>query len=64
MALPFYTRTGSKFLMQGLEPVYEAAVKQLSLRGVPTQAIDEALRKYGPQGVISLARGIGVNTQQ
>ena len=59
-----YTRTGSKFVMQGLTPAYEAAVKQLSLRGVPTQAIDEALRKYGPQGVISLARGVGVNSQQ
>ena len=64
LALPLYSRTGSKFLMQGLTPAYEAAVKQLSLRGVPTQAIDEALRKYGPQGVISLARGTGVNTQQ
>lgn len=59
-----YSRTGSKFLMQGLQPAYEAAVKQLTLRGVPTQAIDEALRKYGPQGVISLARGVGVNSQQ
>lgn len=64
LALPLYSRAGSKFLMQGLTPAYEAAVKQLSLRGVPTQAIDEALRKYGPQGVISLARGIGVNSQQ
>ena len=63
LALPLYSRTGSKFLMKGLEPAYEAAVKQLSLRGVPTQAIDEALRKYGPQGVISLARGVGVNQQ-
>jgi len=64
LALPFYTRGGSKFAMQGIEPLYEAAVKQLTLRGVPTQAIDEALRKYGPQGVISLARGAGVNSQQ
>lgn len=64
LALPLYSRAGSKFLMQGLQPAYEAAVKQLSLRGVPTQAIDEALRKYGPQGVISLARGVGVNSQQ
>lgn len=63
LALPLYSRAGSKFLMQGLQPAYEAAVKQLSLRGVPTQAIDEALRKYGPQGVISLARGVGVNSQ-
>lgn len=64
LALPLYSRAGSKFLMQGLQPAYEAAVKQLTLRGVPTQAIDEALRKYGPQGVISLARGVGVNSQQ
>lgn len=58
-----YSRAGSKFAMQGLTPAYEAAIRQLTLRGVPTQAIDEALRKYGPDGVISLARGIGVNTQ-
>lgn len=63
LAFPLYSRGGSKFLMQGLQPAYEAAVKQLSLRGVPTQTIDEALRKYGPQGVISLARGVGVNSQ-
>lgn len=63
VAMPFYSRTGSKFAMQGVMPVYEAAVKQLTLRGVPTQTIDEALRKYGPQGVISLARGVGVNSQ-
>ena len=63
LAAPLYSRTGSKFLMQGVTPVYEAAVKQLTLRGVPTQTIDEALRKYGPQGVISLARGVGVNSQ-
>lgn len=59
-----YTKTGSKFLMQGVEPAYKAAVQALTLRGVPTQAVDEALRKYGPQGVISLARSIGVNTAQ
>lgn len=64
LAMPLYSRAGSKFAMQGVIPRYEAAVKQLSLRGVPTQAIDAALRKYGPQGVISLARGIGVNSQQ
>lgn len=64
LALPLYSRAGSKFLTQGLQPAYEAAVKQLTLRGVPTQTIDEALRKYGPQGVISLARGVGVNSQQ
>lgn len=62
-ALPLYSRAGSKFAMQGITPIYEAAVKQLTLRGVPTQTIDEALRKYGPQGVISLARGVGVNNQ-
>ena len=61
LTLPFYTRTGSKFLMQGLTPAYESAVKALSLRGVPMQAIDDALRKYGPEGVIGLARGYGVN---
>ena len=59
-----YTRAGSKFAMQGVEPAYKAAVQALTLRGVPTQAVDEALRKYGPQGVISLARSIGVNTAQ
>lgn len=64
LAAPAYSRTGSKFLMQGLTPAYESAVKALTLRGVPTQTIDEALRKYGPQGVISLARGVGVNSQQ
>lgn len=64
LALPAYSRTGSKFLMQGLTPAYESAVKALSLRGVPTQTIDDALRKYGPEGVISLARSIGVNSQQ
>jgi hypothetical protein len=64
LALPFYTRTGSKFAMQGIEPMYQAAVKQLSLRGVPTQVLDEALRKYGPEGVISLARSAGINSQQ
>jgi hypothetical protein len=64
LALPFYTRTGSKFAMQGVEPLYQAAVKQLSLRGVPTQVLDEALRKYGPEGVISLARSAGVSSQQ
>lgn len=63
LALP-YTRAGSKFAMQGLTPAYESAIKALSLRGVPTQTIDEALRKYGPEGVVSLARSIGVNTQQ
>lgn len=63
LAAPLYSRTGSKFMMQGVTPLYEAAVKQLTLRGVPTQTIDEALRKYGPQGVISLARGVGVNSQ-
>lgn len=64
VAVPAYSRAGSQFLMQGLEPAYKSAVQALSLRGVPTQTIDEALRKYGPQGVISLARSIGVNTQQ
>lgn len=64
LALPMYSRSGSKFLTQGVEPLYQAAVKQLTLRGVPTQAIDEALRKYGPEGVISLARSAGVNSQQ
>lgn len=64
LAAPAYSRTGSKFLMQGVTPMYESAIKALSLRGVPTQTIDEALRKYGPEGVISLARSIGVNTQQ
>jgi hypothetical protein len=64
LTLPFYSRTGSKFAMQGIEPLYEAAVKQLSLRGVPTQVLDEALKKYGPQGVISLARSAGVSSQQ
>ena len=61
LTLPFYTRTGSKFLMQGVTPAYEAAVKALTLRGVPMQAIDDALRKYGAEGVIGLARGYGVN---
>lgn len=64
LTLPMYSRAGSKFLTEGIEPLYQAAVKQLTLRGVPTQAIDEALRKYGPQGVISLARSAGVNSQQ
>ena len=59
-----YTRSGSQFLMQGAEPAYKAAVQALTLRGVPMQAVDEALRKYGPQGVISLARSIGANTAQ
>jgi hypothetical protein len=64
MTLPMYSRAGSKFLSQGIEPMYQAAVKQLSLRGVPTQVLDEALRKYGPEGVISLARSAGVSSQQ
>lgn len=64
LALPLYSRAGAKFATQGIEPLYQAAVKQLTLRGVPTQTIDEALRKYGPQGVISLARSAGVNSQQ
>jgi len=64
LTLPMYSRTGSKFLSQGVEPLYQAAVKQLSLRGVPTQVLDEALRKYGPEGVISLARSAGINSQQ
>jgi hypothetical protein len=63
LAFP-YSRSGSKFFSQGAEPLYEAAVKQLSLRGVPTQVLDEALRKYGPEGVISLARSAGVSSQQ
>lgn len=62
--VPMYSRMGSQFMTQGLTPAYESAVKALTLRGVPTQAIDEALRKYGPQGVISLARSAGVNSQQ
>ena len=61
LTLPFYSRTGSKFLMQGLEPAYKSAVQALTLRGVPTQAVDDVLRKYGPEGVIGLARGYGVN---
>jgi hypothetical protein len=61
LAMLPYSRTGSKFLMQGIEPAYKSAVQALSLRGVPMQAIDDALRKYGPQGVIGLARGYGVN---
>lgn len=64
LAVPAYSRTGTKFLTQGLTPAYESAIKALSLRGVPTQTIDDALRKYGPEGVLSLARSIGVNTQQ
>jgi hypothetical protein len=64
LTLPMYSRGGSKFLSQGVEPLYQAAVKQLSLRGVPTQVLDEALRKYGPEGVISLARSAGVSSQQ
>jgi hypothetical protein len=64
LTLPLYSRSGSKFLSQGVEPLYQAAVKQLSLRGVPTQVLDEALRKYGPEGVISLARSAGINSQQ
>lgn len=64
LTVPAYSRMGSQFLMQGATPAYEAAIKQLSLRGVPTQAIDEALRKYGPQGVIALARSAGVASQQ
>jgi hypothetical protein len=64
ISVPMYSRMGSQFMMQGLTPAYESAVKALTLRGVPTQAIDEALRKYGPQGVISLARSAGVNSQQ
>ena len=64
VTVPLYSRMGSQFAMQGVTPAYESAVKALSLRGVPTQAIDEALRKYGPEGVISLARSIGVNAQQ
>jgi hypothetical protein len=64
VTVPMYSRMGSQFMMQGLTPAYESAVKALTLRGVPAQAIDEALRKYGPQGVISLARSAGVNSQQ
>lgn len=64
LALPAYSRAGSKFLMQGVEPAYKSAVQALTLRGVPMQAVDEALRKYGPQGVISLARGMGINAAQ
>jgi hypothetical protein len=64
LTVPAYSRMGSQFLMKGATPAYEAAVKALTLRGVPTQAIDEALRKYGPEGVISLARSAGVNSQQ
>lgn len=64
LALPAYSRAGSKFLMQGATPAYESAVKALTLRGVPMQAVDETLRKYGPQGVISLARSIGLNAEQ
>lgn len=64
VTVPMYSRMGSQFLMQGIEPAYKAAVQALTLRGVPTQTVDEALRKYGPQGVISLARGIGVNAAQ
>lgn len=62
--VPMYSRMGSQFLMQGVTPAYESAIKALSLRGVPTQTIDDVLRKYGPQGVISLARGAGVNAAQ
>lgn len=64
LSVPMYSRMGSQFLMKGATPAYESAVKALTLRGVPTQAIDEALRKYGPEGVISLARSAGVNSQQ
>lgn len=64
VTVPMYSRMGSQFLTQGVEPAYKSAVQALTLRGVPTQTIDEALRKYGPQGVISLARGIGVNAAQ
>jgi len=64
VAVPAYSRMGSQFLMQGVEPAYKSAVQALTLRGVPMQTVDEALRKYGPQGVISLARSIGVNTAQ
>ena len=64
LTVPAYSRMGSQFLMKGATPAYEAAIKALTLRGVPTQAIDEALRKYGPEGVISLARSAGVNSQQ
>lgn len=61
LTLPLYSKAGSKFMLQGLEPAYKSALQQLSLRGVPTQAIDEVLRKYGPQGVIALATGAAVN---
>lgn len=64
VTVPLYSRMGSQFAMQGVTPAYEAAIKALSLRGVPTQTIDEALRKYGPQGVIALARSAGVASQQ
>ena len=60
-ALGAYSRPGSQLLLQGLEPAYKKAVQTLALRGVPTQTLDEVLRKYGPQGVIALARGQALN---
>lgn len=60
-----YSRAGTRALTQGIEPAYEAAVRRLTLRGVPMQRIDQMLRTAGPQGVIAAARGYGLqNTQQ
>lgn len=56
-----YTRRGSNFMIEGFEPLYKKAVQALALRGVPTQTVDEVLRKYGPQGVVALARGQALN---
>lgn len=61
MTVPLYSRGGAKFLTEGFEPLYKKAVQTLALRGVPTQTVDEILRKYGPQGVVALARGQALN---
>lgn len=48
-----YSRPGSQFLLQGLEPAY----KTLMLRGYVPAQLDRIIKEYGPEALIAAARG-------
>lgn len=56
-ALGAYSRPGSRFMLEGVEPVYKA----LLLRGYVPAQLDKILQESGPQALITLARGAALN---